>query len=69
MSLFDNLENILDKTDLDEKLLAKVSLKDGLDAKQLAQIKSLLGKIDIEQIAKKVGVSEDVVKKVEAALK
>ena len=27
MSLFDNLESILEKTDLDEKLLAKVGLE------------------------------------------
>lgn len=74
MSLFDNLENILDKTDLDEKLLAKVGLEDGLDDQKLRQIKELIGKIDLskvdfEAIAQKVGVSADTVKKVTGMLK
>ncbi|MCI8401105.1 MAG: hypothetical protein HFI38_03250 [Lachnospiraceae bacterium] len=74
MSLFDNLENILDKTDLDEKLLAKVGLEDGLDDQKLRQIKELIGKIDLskvdfEAIAQKVGVSADTVKKVAGMLK
>ena len=74
MSLFDNLENILDKTDLDEKILAKAGLENGLDEKTVKQVKELVSKIDLDkidfdEIAKKTGVSADLVKKITSALK
>ena len=74
MSLFDNLESILDKTDLDEKLLAKVGLENGLDDEKIKQVKEMLGKIDLNQIdfdgiAKKIGIPADAVKKIADTLK
>lgn len=74
MSLFDNLESILDKTDLDEKLLAKVGLENGLDDEKIRQVKELLGKIDLNQIdfdgiAKKIGIPADTVKKIAETMK
>ena len=68
MSLFDNLESILEKTDLDEKLLAKVGLENGLDDEKIKQVKEMLGKIDLNQIdfdgiAKKIGIPADAVKR------
>jgi len=74
MSLLDNIKKVTenedivkavkDKTGLDVKNL---DLKD-LDTSKLDEIKALVkkaaGKVDVTGIAKKVGVSEDIVKKV-----
>jgi len=75
MSLLDNLsKKVLDN----DKLADVVKEKTGLDIKnfdlkdldpsKLEEIKALakkaVGKVDIAAIAKKVGVSEDIVKKV-----
>ncbi len=87
MALFDKLGDILEKTDLDDKLmdgvmdkididdklLKKLGLED-LDKDVIKKVKKLidkidLDKIDVKDIAKKVGADEDMVKKIVSALK
>lgn len=74
MSLLDGMKKALDKTDLDEKIAAKTGFDlNDLDESKVEEIKKMAGdaaeKADIAGIAKKVGVSEDVVNKVLGMIK
>lgn len=83
MALFDKLDDILDKTDLDDKLMDKIDLDgkllkklglDDLDDKVVEKIKKLIDKVDFDKInfkdiAKKVDLDEGIVKKIVTALK
>lgn len=83
MALFDKLGDILEKTDLDDKLMDKIDLDDkllkkfgldDLDDKTIEKVKKLIDKVDFDKIdfkdiAKKVDLDEDMVKKIISVLK